>query len=267
MSVSPTAEAKPAAATAQVGALAKAAWWLALLGLAFAIGDAIAGLFSGIGYRLDLWTYRDGIGALRYVFWVAVGAAVVSAFATFCGVSGRHWAAVTAGLVGFAIAATTAYIPWSLRRDAQSVPPIHDISTDTDNPPRYVKVAELRKKDDHPVTYAGAEIADLQRKAYPDIAPILLRSPADKVFAVSKAVLAGMGLEVVDANPAEGRIEATETTLLFGFEDDLVVRIAPQPDGMTRVDVRSKSRVGRSDLGINANRIRIFTVKLRRKFA
>jgi uncharacterized protein (DUF1499 family) len=71
-----------------------------------------------------------------------------------------------------------------------------------------------------------------------------------------------MGLEVVDADAAEGRIEATATSLLFGFKDDVVVRVVPAPGG-TKVDVRSQSRVGRSDLGVNAKRVRAFQEKLK----
>ena len=84
------------------------------------------------------------------------------------------------------------------------------------------------------------------------------------MFEAARQVLVGMGLEVIDAEPIQGRIEATDRSLLFGFEDDVVLRIVPGPQG-TKVDMRSKSRVGRSDLGINAGRIREFEAGLRRK--
>ena len=71
-----------------------------------------------------------------------------------------------------------------------------------------------------------------------------------------------MGLELVEADAAQGRIEATATSLLFGFKDDVVVRIAGDA-GVTKVDVRSKSRVGRNDFGMNAKRIRAFLAKLK----
>ena len=69
-------------------------------------------------------------------------------------------------------------------------------------------------------------------------------------------------MEIIDANPAEGHIEAVDTSLLYGFKDDMVVRIQESGEG-TRVDVRSMSRVGRSDLGVNAKRIRTFMARLR----
>ena len=100
-----------------------------------------------------------------------------------------------------------------------------------------------------------------QQEAYPDLAPLLTPAPKDKVFDAAKATLTAMGLTLSDTDPAAGRIEATQKTFWYGFTDDVVVRITETPEG-TRVDVRSKSRVGRSDLGQNAKRIRTFLAKL-----
>ncbi len=111
------------------------------------------------------------------------------------------------------------------------------------------------------MTYDGAEAADLQRKAYPDIVTLTTAASAEKVFEAAKAAIASMGMHLVDADLAQGRIEANQTSLLYGFTDDVVVRIATGTGG-TKVDVRSKSRVGRSDLGQNAKRIRAFLQKL-----
>jgi len=254
-------------AAARPGRLSNAAWSLGVLCLVLAIADAIAGLFAGIGYRLDLWDYRDGIGALIYVFWLAAGTSVAAALAVLLGTFGAWRGAIVTGLIALLIAATTAWVPWSLRQAARRVPPIHDISTDTVDPPQFVVVAGLRRRSDHPVTYDGPEAAAQQRKGYPDIVPIVLDAPPGKVFDAAKSVLAGMDLRLLDADPGHGRLEATDTSLLFGFEDDVVVRITARPDGSTRVDVRSKSRVGRNDLGINAGRIRTFAATLRKKIS
>ena len=245
---------------------ANAAWLLAQLCLAIALADGIAGLFAGIGYRLDLWDYRDGIGALPYVFWLAAGTSVVAAIAAILGIVAHRTGAIVVGGLALVIAGITAYVPWSLRQIIRSVPPIHDITTDTENPPQFVRITGTRKKTDHPLSYDGPEVAAQQKQGYPDLGPIVLKAPPDKVFEASKQILAGMGLEVIDAEPIQGRIEATDRSLLFGFEDDAVVRIVPGADGTTRVDMRSKSRVGRSDLGINAGRVREFGAALRRRF-
>jgi uncharacterized protein (DUF1499 family) len=245
--------------------MANAAWLTAQICFAIALADAIAGLVAGIGYRLDLWGYRDGLGALPYVFWLAVGTGVLSALAILVGaISGRR-GAVVVGVLALLTASITAYIPWNLRQAARSVPPIHDITTDFDNPPQFVRIIGTRKKTDHPASYDGPEVAAQQKKAYPDIAPVIVKAAPDKAFEASRQVLMAMGLEIIDAEPIQGRIEATDRSLLFGFEDDVVLRLVPGADGSTKVDMRSKSRVGRSDLGINAHRVREFASGLRRK--
>ncbi len=241
------------------------AWSAAVLAIILAVADAIAGLFAGIGYRLDLWGYRDGIGALPYVFWVATGTCVVAILAAGAGIALRRVGAVVLGVIALAIAGVTAYIPWSMREAARNVPPIHDITTDLANPPQFVRIATMRKKTDHPTAYDGPETAAMQAKGYPDIATLVIKAEAARVFEASRQVASAMGLEIIDAEPIQGRIEATDRSLLFGFEDDFVVRIVPDSNGTTRVDLRSKSRVGRSDLGINATRIRVFSNSLRRK--
>ncbi len=244
-----------------------AAWLVSLVCLAVAIADAFAGLMAGIGYRLDLWSYRDGLGALPYVFWLAFGTAIVSAVAAGTGFFTHRLGAIVVGIIALVIAGVTAFIPYNLRQTARALPPIHDITTDFDNPPQFVRIATMRKKTDHPATYDGPEAAALQKKGYPDIRTLVLKAPADRVFEASRVALQAMGLEIIDAEPIQGRIEATDRSLLFGFEDDFVVRIVAGTDGTTKVDVRSKSRVGRSDLGINATRVREFANALRRRLA
>ena len=140
-------------------------------------------------------------------------------------------------------------------------PPIHDISTDTASPPEFVAVVELRAPTDNPAEYSGDESARLQLEAYPDIETIVLLDPPSFVFETALAVAEDMGWEIVASNASEGRIEATATTPWVGFKDDVVIRIrADGPE--TRVDVRSKSRVGRGDMGVNAKRIRAYRDEL-----
>jgi uncharacterized protein (DUF1499 family) len=146
---------------------------------------------------------------------------------------------------------------------ALGVPAIHDITTDTDNPPAFVDVIPLRQAGGaaNPPEYPGAFVAAEQKKAYGDLAPLdLALAPAD-AFPRALAAARAMGWAIVAERPAEGRIEATATTAWFGFKDDIVIRIAPGGSG-TRIDVRSKSRVGRSDVGANAARIRDYLSKL-----
>jgi uncharacterized protein (DUF1499 family) len=234
---------------------------LAAAGLIVAVSCAAAAMFSGIGYRLGLWHFRTGFAILQWAFWGALAAALISLAGLIVRRKGRP-GVLFMGLLGLLIAAVTAYIPWSYKRTVSSVPYIHDITTDVGNPPEFVAAGRLRKEGDHPVAYDGPEVGAQQKAAYPDLAPLVTKAPKGQVFDAAKSTLASMGLEITDADPAAGRLEAVDTTLLYGFKDDMVVRIQESPQG-TRVDVRSKSRVGRSDLGINAKRIRTFLTKLR----
>src|SRR6058998_1595895 len=128
---------------------------------------------------------------------------------------------------------------------------INDITTDTEKPPQFKK----------PLPYGGPQVAEQQRKAYPDIQPAVLAAGPEAAFARALAAAQAMGWDIVDAQPKEGRIEATATTFWFGFKDDVVVRITPLPAG-SRIDVRSKSRVGRGDTGTNAQRVRAYLKRL-----
>lgn len=236
----------------------RAAARLAGLGLGLALAAATVGLASGIGHRLGWWHYATGIPMLRWAFWIALAAIAPAALALVVARAGR---VVPMALLGLAVAAVTAYLPWSHWRLARSVPPIHDITTDTEHPPAFVAAAALRKPGDHSPAYAGPAAAEQQRQAYADIAPLIVKASKEDAFDAARSVLAAMGLEIIDADPSEGRLEATDTSLLFGFKDDLVVRVTGTAEG-TRIDARSQSRVGRSDLGVNAKRVRTFLREL-----
>jgi uncharacterized protein (DUF1499 family) len=150
-----------------------------------------------------------------------------------------------------------AYVPWSGLQTVRSLPFIHDISTDTVNPPAFVAILPLRADAPNPPEYLGEDVAAEQRKGYPDIKTLALAMSADKAFARAVEVATEMGWEIVAAEASAGRIEATDTTFWFGFKDDVVIRVKGS-DNESLLDIRSKSRVGRSDVGANAARIRKF---------
>ena len=140
---------------------------------------------------------------------------------------------------------------------ARRVPKIHDITTDTRNPPVFQAVLPLRKGAKNPPAYEGARIARLQKKAYPDIKTLAFQTSKEEVFRRALDAARAMGWQVVSSKPAAGRIEAYDTTFWYGFIDDIVIRITSS-SGKTRLDIRSKSRVGVGDIGENARRIRGF---------
>lgn len=143
---------------------------------------------------------------------------------------------------------------------AKTVPSIHNISTDVVNPPRFDKVVALRGENTNPLDYNIEETASVQTRAYPKVKTLLTDLSVNEAHARAKAVVESMGLELVNSDVSNGIIEATQTTVLWGFKDDLVIRIAEQ-EGQTAVDLRSVSRIGISDLGANAKRIEKFLAK------
>jgi uncharacterized protein (DUF1499 family) len=140
---------------------------------------------------------------------------------------------------------------------------IHDVTTDTENPPPWVALVSARAATENGTAYGGPAVAALQKRAYRDVAPLVLPVQPDRAFARAEAAARALGWRIVAAAPAEGRLEASDTTRWFGFVDDIVVRVRPAPSG-SRIDVRSASRVGRSDLGVNARRIRAFLAAVAR---
>ena len=138
-------------------------------------------------------------------------------------------------------------------------PPIHDITTDTENPPAFVAAVALNAPGR---TDYDPAVAEQQRAAYPDLAPAMLPvAPAD-AFDLALAVVREMGWELLAADAGALRIEATDRSFWFGFADDVVARVTADGETGSRVDVRSLSRVGGGDLGVNARRVRAFVAAL-----
>jgi uncharacterized protein (DUF1499 family) len=157
---------------------------------------------------------------------------------------------------------------------AFSVPPIHDISTDLDDPPDFADVIPLRQQSGAPnppeyvTELKGRDgpisVPDAQRKAYPDVQPARLPMPPAEAFVLADRAARSMGWAIVASVPNEGRIEATDTTLYFGFKDDVIIRVRADGAG-SQVDVRSKSRVGLGDAGTNAARIHDYLDELAKR--
>lgn len=231
-------------------------WIAGAAGLILVI-TLLALLIAGPGYRSGLLELRPAFSVLRIAAIGAVLALVVGLVGAFMnwrrGTQGMLTVSVVAALVGLGL--TINNVSWY--RKARAVPLIHDISTDLVDPPLFVDVLPLRADAPNPPEYAGGEIADKQRGAYADIVPITVSVDASTAFNAARAAAESMGWEMVGEDAAAGRIECTDTTAYFGFKDDVVIRIRDAADG-SQLDIRSKSRVGLSDVGTNAERIRNF---------
>jgi uncharacterized protein (DUF1499 family) len=225
------------------------------------VACAIAAALAGFGNRWGWWNYRTGFVILRWSLYIAAGAGVLSLIAFVAAAVNKHTGNMILGLVGAVLAAAMVLPAWQLERIGSTVPRIHDITTDLDNPPAFVAIAPLRKDAPNPAAYDGPKVAAEQKTAYADIHPIALSVPPAQAYQRALDAARAMKWDIVADVPAEGRIEATDSTFWFGFKDDVVIRVAAAGAG-SRVDVRSKSRVGRNDFGTNAKRIRAYTRKL-----
>jgi uncharacterized protein (DUF1499 family) len=201
------------------------------IALAAALLGALVAAASGPAVRTGLASFTIGILMLPAAGLLGFAAALLALLALWRG--GRVGRALTALVVGLAIAA----IPIGAYVQARSVPRINDISTDP------------------------KEQSEESRRAYPDIQPLRLPVAPNVAFERAKGAIEEAGWQLVREDASAGRLEAVATTFWFGFKDDVIVRVAADGGG-SRVDVRSKSRVGKGDLGTNAQRIRTYLRRL-----
>ncbi len=222
------------------------------------------GLLACLLLMLDGPAYRTHILALGTALHIVIPAALflglIAIVLSLTGVarSGSKGMA----LVGLVLGVIAAGLP-AMSINTARHSPIHDVSTDRDNPPQFVAVLPLRTaaKAANSTDY-DAKTAELQKETYPDIGPLHLDVPPAQAFNRAAAAANSMKWDVIITDPAQGRIEATATTFWFGFKDDVVVRVAADGSG-SRVDVRSLSRIGKSDVGANAKRVREYLTKVK----
>ena len=231
------------------------------IALGLAVLSILALIISGLGHQWGWWHFRSGFTIMRYAAYGGIAAAILALIGGVLTRPGSGRRGFPLAVIALVVGGITFGYPYYQLRIVYSVPFIHDITTDTINPPQFVDVVPLRAGVENPPQYDGAEVAQQQLEAYPDLGTVRFDEPPDQVFVVAHEAAQSMGWEMVAASAEEGRIEATDTTLWYGFKDDVVIRVAEEADGNI-VDVRSKSRVGRSDLGVNAKRIRAYIAEL-----
>jgi uncharacterized protein (DUF1499 family) len=236
----------------RVATVAAAAAWAAL-GLAF-LGPALVqiGLVSPfVGFRVF------GLGLLAGVIAVLLGAVGLWLTRPAAGRAGRGKAAQ-----GLGVGALTLVLILAPALSASGLPAINDITTDTEDPPVFRNAGRLEPNSGRDLSYPGAGFASQQVAAYPDLVPIALPLSADQAFGEARRMATELGWEITAEDTETGTIEAIDVSRVFRFVDDVVIRIRPAAGGCV-VDVRSKSRVGRADLGANAARIRTFRDAIR----
>jgi uncharacterized protein (DUF1499 family) len=235
---------------------------LAWLGVIALLASALLMAGAGPAYRWELISLGDAFNLMRNGVYAATAAVAISILLLLISAFTRR---MGAGVVAiFVIVATAAllYMPWQQWQRAQQAPPIHDITTDTQNPPDFVALRDAREAAPNAVDYPGEATARQQQNAYPNVRPLQVTAPKATVLAAVQAEVEASGWQI--AAITENTIEATATTRWFGFEDDVIIRLSEQQNSV-QVDMRSASRLGASDVGTNALRIETFLDNLAKR--
>ncbi|WP_299940589.1 DUF1499 domain-containing protein [uncultured Microbulbifer sp.] len=234
-------------------------WSRALLWAQWVLLTAI--VFAGLALRFGLLHFGMAFKVFTYAGLAALAIALAGLFVFVWGVRSHNVDARSNALWAVLLGLLPVAVPlMTVGKDNFSVPRIHDISTDTRNPPQYRAILALRKAGDNSAEYGGEPVARLQRgvDVYADIMPLQVQLPVVRTTELAAEVAEELGWKLVSYQPERGYLEAVDRTRLLGLSDDIVVRVQAEDNGGSRVDVRSSSRVGVSDLGANAKRIRVF---------
>jgi uncharacterized protein (DUF1499 family) len=227
------------------------------------LAGLVAAVFVGSAaplYRYGGFDLGHSFAVMTWGTYAAGGALALGVIWILAALFGRSGAGLGSVILAAILAVGAAYVPVTMKMKAESVPFIHDITTDTANPPVFVAIAPLRAEAPNGTDYK-TDPAE-QQKGYPDIQPMVSDLAPDLLFDRALKTVREMGWEIVAEAKTEGRIEATETTQWWGFKDDVVIRVVAEGSG-SKLDVRSMSRVGKSDVGKNAERIRLFLAKVK----
>ena len=251
--------------------------WVVRGALALAVLAPLTFMLAGLGAKLGLWSWQFGLMTLTRQLGplLLFGALIAGALAVLLGLLVKPRRGVLAGVLALAVGLLGFGRLMAVQNTAQNLPFIHDITTDTQDPPTFGPVISAERAATPGVNtldYAGktapARLADgsrgeklvsaLQTQAYPEVRTLVVSEPVEVAFGRAEQLARDMGWAVKETDLAAGRIDATDKTFWYGFKDDVAIRLRPATGGGTRVDVRSVSRVGGSDLGANAERVEAF---------
>lgn len=241
---------------------------LSRIALLLSIGGVVAALIAGLGTGSGWWPYGTGLGVLRYAL---PAAALGGVLAIVAWIAARKSETRVGWQNALALVTSLLFVAYlgTMIVTARSLPMIHDATTDLSDVPQF-SVLKVRADNLDKVPDLGR--ADLRalppeerwkalhRQAYGDLRTLRLAIAPEQALSRAEQVARSRGFTIAKVDPAAGTLEATATTFFFRFKDDVVVRVRPDPQraGGSLVDMRSISRVGLSDIGVNAKRIRKF---------
>ncbi len=254
--------------------LARLKHWVLKLAMGLAAFIPVYFIVAAFGTKFGVWSWQFGFGQLTFSYgpklmMLTFAVSVLAVILAFIVKPRQDWLVallcVSVPLIGFGLGQ-------NMRAKAGKLPPIHDITTDIKTPPVFstaITTRRTKSKCSNTLDYMGKTfgkdktlVSEAQIKAYPDIRTLVFSKPADAVFDKALDVAKSMGWEIVTSSKDTGIIEATDRSFWYGFTDDVAIRIGAADGGGTLVDMRSVSCVGRSDIGVNAKRIRQFRNKL-----
>lgn len=257
--------------------------WVLRIALGLAIASPLLFVLAALGTKIGLWSWQFGLGMLTFKV-----APLLMIITLAVGLFALLLALLIKPRKGIVIAVLAIIIPVAAfaniratQAKVASLPFIHDVTTDTQDPPTFGTVIMAERAalpGVNTVDYAGKRattktkdadgkpvmklVSALQTQAYPQIRTLVLNESPDVAFGRAEQVARDMGWAIKETDAATGRIDATDTTFWYGFKDDVSIRLRPAQGDGTRVDVRSISRVGGSDIGANAARIEAFLEQL-----
>ena len=245
--------------------------WITIAALLFGIGGVAAALISAVGAGQGAWHFRGAFTVLRYAFFAAIAGAVLGLVGLVAARRARKAKLMLPNLLAVVVALAFVLFLGTQIRTARSVPAIHDVATNLEDLPQFTKLSvrpdNLEKVPDmdRPDLKALAPEARwkaIHRESYGDLRTIRVPMNPQDAIRRAAALARSRGWTIALEDPYRGLLEATDTSTFFRFKDDVVVRARSAPGGGSEVDMRSISRVGGSDVGVNAKRVRAFLADL-----
>ena len=255
---------------------AKRDWarWITIAALLFGLGGVLAALIAAVGAGQGAWHFRGAFTVLRYAFFAAIAGAALGLIGLIAARRARKAKLMLPNLLALVVALGFVLYLGAQIRTARSVPAIHEVATDLEDRPQFTRL-ELREDYLEKVPDMGradlkalgpeARWKAIHREAYGDLKTIRVPMSVEDTIRRAERLALDRGWDVALADPAAGLLEATETSRFFRFKDDVVLRVRAAPQGGSLVDMRSISRVGGSDVGMNAKRVRAFLADLRKQ--
>lgn len=251
--------------------------WVRRLAIALAILGPLVFVIAALGYRIRLFSLKTSLLTLSQKVgpFVMVAGIVVALASIVLSIMVKPKKGLIISLVAMLVPTIGLLKTWSIGNSVASLPFIHDITTDTEDPPQFTQtIIDLRNQTENVNTLDYFEKKDpksdtlvsvQQSKHYPNIRTLPRSEAPEAVFGEAEAIIKSIGWEIVTIDPENWIIEATDTTFWYGFKDDVVIRIRPSKNGGSLIDMRSVSRIGGSDLGANAERLTMLMEGLEEK--